>query len=70
MNDARLIAADAVLEYASIMNAETAALIAAAASGDPAAIEARLWTCRRTLTAAILAWREADQVEALREAAE
>ena len=70
MDDAQLLAADAVLEYASLLNAECAALIAAAAAGDAAEIEARLWMARRTLQAAIKTWREACPRETIAEAAE
>jgi hypothetical protein len=56
---AQVQALDAVLEFASVLSVESAALIAAAASADMAGTEARLWTCRRTLTAAITSWREA-----------
>lgn len=59
MTEAEFLAIDAVLEYACVLNGEAAALIAAASSGQSAEIEARLWTCRRILTAAIEAWREA-----------
>jgi hypothetical protein len=58
-SDAQIQAFDAVLELASMLSVESAALIAASASGDIAATEARLWTCRRTLAAAITSWREA-----------
>ncbi len=64
MTDDQLLAADAVLEYASRLNAEVAALIAASSVADPAEIEARLWTCRKTLAAAIKSWREAIPREA------
>lgn len=57
--DAQLIACDAVVDFASVLCSESAALLAAAASADVAAVEARLWTCRRALTAAISTWREA-----------
>lgn len=57
--DAELLACDAVLECASALSIESAALIAASASADIAAVEARLWTCRRVLTTAITSWREA-----------
>jgi hypothetical protein len=57
--DAQIQAFDAVLELASVLSVESAALIAASASADIAATEARLWTCRRTLAAAIVSWREA-----------
>ena len=56
---AQLMACDAVIEFSSLLSVESAALIAAAASADIAAVEARLWTCRRVLTAAITSWREA-----------
>lgn len=59
LSDAQLIACDAVVDFASILCGESAALLAAAASADVAATEARLWTCRRTLAAAIESWREA-----------
>ncbi|MGE4172606.1 MAG: hypothetical protein AB7F41_09015 [Methylocystis sp.] len=56
--DAQLIACDAIVEFASILCGESAALLAAAAAADVAAVEARLWTSRRTLTTAIHSWRE------------
>ncbi|WP_292530588.1 hypothetical protein [Methylocystis sp.] len=56
--EAQLIACDAIVEFASIMCAESAALLAAAAAADVPAIEACLWTSRRTLTATIKSWRE------------
>lgn len=56
--DAQFLALDAVLESASMLCIESAALIAAAAGADIAATEARLWTCRRVLTAAVASWRE------------
>jgi hypothetical protein len=59
LTDAELLACDAVLDCASLLSVESAALIAAAASADLAATEARLWTCRRALTMAITSWREA-----------
>ncbi|CAJ0867533.1 hypothetical protein AMST5_01963 [freshwater sediment metagenome] len=59
LNDAELLACDAVLECASALSVESAALIAASAGADLAGVEARLWTCRRVLTAAITSWREA-----------
>lgn len=58
-SDAQIQAFDAVLELASMLSVESAALIAASASADIAATEARLWTCRQTLAAAITSWREA-----------
>jgi hypothetical protein len=57
--NAQLMACDAVLECASALSTESAALIAAAANADLAATEARLWTCRRALTMAVTSWREA-----------
>lgn len=66
--DAQLIACDAIVEFASIMCAESAALLAAAAAADVPAIEARLWTSRRTLTTAIQSWREAVPADSLRSA--
>lgn len=58
-SEAELIALDVVVDFASALCGESAALLAAAASADVAATEARLWTCRRTLSAAIESWREA-----------
>lgn len=56
--DAELIAMDAVAEAAAVLNGQSAALLAAAASGNAPEIEARLWLCRRALLAAISSWRE------------
>lgn len=59
MADSQLIACDAIVEFAGILCCESAALLAASAACDVSAVEARLWTCRRVLTAAIATWREA-----------
>lgn len=58
-SEAELIALGGVTEFAAVLCRESAALLAAAASADVVATEVRLWTCRRTLVAAILSWREA-----------
>ncbi|MFO1101318.1 MAG: hypothetical protein U1E20_00260 [Methylocystis sp.] len=55
---AQLLACDALVEFASVMCVESAALLAAAAAADVPAVEARLWTSRRALTTAIQSWRE------------
>lgn len=57
--DAELLSLDAVVDFAGELCQQAAALLAAAASADLPATEARLWTCRRVLTAAITSWREA-----------
>lgn len=57
-SEAELMAFDALIEMASLLNGESCKLLAAAAIGDPAAVEACLWTSRRVLTEAIRSWRE------------
>lgn len=57
--DAQLLACDAVLEYASLLSSQSAALIAAAAMADIGGVEAGLWACRHIFAAAAQSWREA-----------
>lgn len=57
--DPELLAFDAVLECASELSMQAAALIAAASSCDEAATEARLWMCRRVIKTAAISWRAA-----------
>ena len=59
LTEAQTLACDAVLECASLLATQSAALVAASAMADMAAVEACLWACKHILTTAITNWREA-----------